>query len=242
MYQILQKINVNKQLLLDAGKILLIAELFYGNVLYGIPFLVLLIPINRRHLAEAEREKIELAGKQFADALNSIAFAVEVGYSMENAISEACKDMEVMHGKNSLIYQQLWEILNKIKVNIPIEKAFSDMAEAVDNEDIKYFAQVFSLAKRTGGNLVSILNNTARRINKKIEVKTEINTIISGKKMEQKIMSAIPFVIVMYLRVTAPEFVTPLYGNITGMAVMTVCLAIIVGADFIARYMLAIGI
>ena len=54
---------------------------------------------------------------------------------------------------------------------------------------------------------------------------SEVDTIISGKKkMEQRVMSLIPAVIVIYLKVTAKEFIQPLYGNIAGIIIMTVCL------------------
>lgn len=237
MREILQKIDVKIVI-----KLFLAAELFYGNMLVGIPFLLLLIPIGRYTKKEKIKAEISETGRQFADALNSIAFAVEVGYSMENAVAEAAKEMEKMYGKDASITTQLIKIQNKIAVNVSVEQAFLEMAEEVDNEDIKYFSHIFSLTKRSGGNLVSVLNNTARRINKKIEVKSEIMTIISGKKMEQNIMSAIPYVIIAYLRFSAPEFIVPLYGNLLGILIMTLCLAVCAGADFLADKILDIQV
>lgn len=237
MREILQKIDVKAVII-----IFLIAELFYGNIIVGIPFLLLLIPISRKAKKDKIKTEINEIGRQFADALNSIAFAVEVGYSMENAVGEAAKEMEKMYGNESPITNHLIKIQNKIAVNISVEQAFLEFAQEVKNEDIKYFSHIFSLTKRSGGNLVSVLNNTARRINKKIEVKTEIETIISGKKMEQNIMSAIPFVIIAYLRFSAPEFIVPLYGNAFGIAIMTVCLGVCIGADMLANKILDIQV
>lgn len=44
--------------------------------------------------------------------------------------------------------------------------------------------------------------------------------------MEQKVMSAIPALIIIYLKVTARDFIEPLYGNVSGMLIMTGCLII----------------
>lgn len=48
-------------------------------------------------------------------------------------------------------------------------------------------------------------------------------------------MSLIPAVIVIYLKVTAKEFIQHLYGNIAGIIIMTVCLAVYVVSDMWAK-------
>ena len=98
-----------------------------------------------------------------------------------------------------------------------------------------YFAEIFRYAKRSGGDLMAVIKNTAQIIQQKEEVMSEVDTIISGKKMEQRVMSLIPAVIVIYLKVTAKEFIQPLYGNIAGIIIMTVCLAVYVVSDMWAK-------
>lgn len=242
MREILQKISFNRAVIFGIIKIFLTAELFYGNMALGIPFLFLIIFIYRKNKIQIRKKRINELGRQFADALNSMAFAVEVGYSMENAVAEAAKDMGMMYGADSPIVIQLEKILHKIAVNISIEQAFTELAKDIDNEDIRYFAHIFSLTKRTGGNLISVITNTAGRINKKSEVKAEIEAIVSAKKMEQKIMSAIPYGIIVYLRLTGPEFISSLYGNLIGMTIMTVSLLVCIAADKMACHILQIEI
>ncbi len=223
-------------------KIVLTAELFYGNWYLAVPFMFLFIPLRKQGLKNKERQEQALLDKQFADALNSMSFAVEVGYSMENAVREALKDMRVMYGSDAMIVKALAQIINKMEVNITVEQAFDEFADGSGNEDICYFAHVLALAKRSGGNLNSVLRNTAQRICKKLEVKSEIDTIVSGKKMEQAVMSVIPYGMIAYLRITSPEFVVPLYGNIVGIAVMTVCLLVCTGAGRLSKRFLAIQV
>lgn len=54
----------------------------------------------------------------------------------------------------------------------------------------------------------------------------EIETCLAGKIMEQKVMSMIPLMILAYMRLTSPEFLEVLYGNITGNIFMGICLAV----------------
>lgn len=98
-----------------------------------------------------------------------------------------------------------------------------------------YFAEVFAYAKRSGGDLIAIIRNTASIISDKNEVVKEINTIISGKKMEQTVMNIMPFGMIIYLRIASPEFIEPLYGNLFGAAVMSVCLVVYAAAFMLGR-------
>ena len=82
-------------------------------------------------------------------------------------------------------------IINQIRMNITVEKALLEFAERTGVEDIINFAEIFAIAKRTGGDLVKVIRTTANAINDKIEVKREIITLVTAKKHEADIMKAI---------------------------------------------------
>ena len=88
-----------------------------------------------------------------------------------------------------------------------------DFAERWDTEDMRHFAQVFQTAKRTGGNLIAITHATAEKISQKIEVQREIQTMLAGKKMEGKIMSAIPLGLIIFFWISSPGFLDCFYRS-----------------------------
>ena len=49
----------------------------------------------------------------------------------------------------------------------------------------------------------------------------EIAAALSGRRMEQNIMKIMPFGILAYVGMSSPGYFDPLYGNITGTAIMT---------------------
>lgn len=48
-------------------------------------------------------------------------------------------------------------------------------------------------------------------------------------------MNIMPFGMIIYLRITSPEFIEPLYGNLFGAAVMSVCLVVYAAAFMLGR-------
>ena len=97
-------------------------------------------------------------------------------------------------------------------------------------EEIKDFSEVFSIAKRSGGNIKEIISDTTDVIDAKIEMKREFRTLISSKRFEHRLMCVIPFAILGYIGVTSPGYFDMLYGNMRGIVIMTICLFVYLGA------------
>ena len=111
-------------------------------------------------------------------------------------------------------------------MNRPVEEGLMDFGERSGLEDISNFAQVVSAAKRRGGGMVEMINQTAGMIRDKIQVQEEIHTMTAAKVFEQQVMSAVPFLIVLYIDITSPGFFDIMYETPGGRWVMTLCLGL----------------
>ena len=213
-----------------AGVTALVDFLFYGTL-----WVMLLTPVTagflmkRRKILLEKRRKKRMT-KQFGDMMISLCVALRAGYSMENALAECARDLEKLHGEEAEMVAELKYIRNQMQISIPVEKLLSQLGERTGVEDIQSFVNVYAIAKRTGGNLEQVLQNTAVRLRDKMEVMEEIEACIAAKKMEERIMGCMPCGIILYLRLLSPGFLDPLYGNVLGAAVMTVCLAVYMAA------------
>ncbi len=211
------------------------AYIFYANILMAF----ILSPYVYLHYKQRKKERVKKDNdefcRKFRDGIMSVSFALNVGYSIENAFIQAVEELELIYGRDSDITIKFRYIVVRLGQNENIEDIFMDFAEESKVEDIIYFAEIFRYAKRSGGDLISIIRNTTQIIQQKEEVLSEIDTIISGKRMEQRVMSIIPAAIVVYLKLTAAEFIQPLYGNVYGAVIMTVCLIVYVIADMWAK-------
>ena len=214
---------------------------------YQTPWVMLLVvPVSvfflRWKKKQMIRERKRRLNYQFRDALNSMSVAVQAGYSVENAVKESLKEMQIFYSDDAVILRELEIMVRQIRVQVPVEQAVEELSERTKLPDVESFAGVFVTAKRSGGNLMSIIRNTADQIGDKIDVKREIDTILAAKKYEFQVMSVIPFGIVLYMTVSFPEFMGNLYGNIAGRGVMTGCLIIYLGAYGLGRKIIEIEV
>ncbi len=214
--------------------IALAAYFFYRSWLACVVFLPGLVLFMKRKKRElAKRKRQELSG-EFKDLILSVAANQKAGYSIENAFRESYRDMAMLYGEKSVICTELRYILAGLDNNVVLEKLLYSLGARSGLPDVMQFADVFVIAKRNGGNMTDILAKTAAVIEQKTETDREIQLMISGKKTEQKIMNAVPFLIIFYVGTTSKGFFDVLYHNLIGVIVMTVCLGF-----YLAAYLLS---
>ena len=179
---------------------------------------------DRAGVLAAQRENT--MREEFLTAMQSFETSLKAGSSAENAVRESITEMEKIYSPDCFIVTELKVISGGMSLNEPIEKLMKDLGRRSHIDDIRSFADVFGIARRTGGDLIAITANTVKGLQQKQETRMEVATVLAGKKMEQNVMSLIPMGILLYVSLTSPGFLDPMYENFTGRLIMSVCLAV----------------
>ncbi len=207
-----------------------IAFFFYRSWLAGL-LLIFFVPVyfkwKRKQAVKKRKWELTLA---FREAVVMVSANLQAGNSVENAFRRTYTDLNELYGEKEDITKEFLMIGRGLDNNLILEKLLLDFGQRSDVEDIRDFAEIFSAAKRTGGNLREIITDTADIISDKIEIKRNLRILISEKQFEQKIMSVIPFFILIYIGVTSPGYFDSLYHNMEGVGIMTGCLVAYVAA------------
>lgn len=222
--------------------LLLAGRLFYGSFVISLFILPLSIPWFFHEKKKKERKDNHDLGIQFKDAMMAVSTAQKAGYSVENSFHEAKHDMELLYGKHAPICKELEIIHQGINNNLSVEKMIRKLGRKSGNRDIAEFAGVFAVAKRSGGNMTETIERCVDVIGKRMEVESEIDVLISAKRMEAQIMEMVPFGIMAYVGLTNPGFFDALYGNVLGIFIMTVCLLIYIAAYLMIEKIVTIEI
>lgn len=219
-----------------------ICYLFYDSYKAAalmIPFAIIDYHKLRERKLENQKYKLTL---QFKTMIESLVTSLNAGYSLEHAFEDARKDLSLMYDKHDYIFEELNIILSGLKMNISLDNLLKDFGERSGIDDIKNFANVVMVAKKSGGNLIRIIQKTVNSIADKIAVEEEIETLIAAKKLEKRIMMIMPYGIIFYLRVSNGEFLEVLYHNLLGVMLMTLFLIMIYAADLWASKIMEIRV
>ncbi|RAP77061.1 type II secretion system F family protein [Paenibacillus montanisoli] len=203
------------------------AFLFYRSVVAALVLSaagVLAPRIQRRTLLEQRRLRLAL---QFKEALYSIASSLAAGRSVENAFLTAHEDLRLLYPDPSAEILVEFEIIAaRMGYGESLEQALTDFSSRAQIDDISQFADVFTTCKRSGGDLVEVIRRTSQTIGEKLDVQQEIAVMVAQKRLESRIMMAVPFVFLAFLNLTAPDYMAPLYNGI-GYVLLTAALILL---------------
>ena len=215
-----------RYLLQGVGACALIAYVFYRSV----PVFGMFLPLSflrplfaAKTLGKARRDRLRL---EFREGIEAIASALETGASLENAFSLAAEDMKEIYGEDGMIAGEFYRISRQLRMNRTVETLVEGFAERSGVEEIRSFAEILAISKRSQGGTAQIIAHVSGVISGRIRVKEEIENMTAEKRFEQKIMNLIPFGIVIYIDFTSPGFFQVMYTTIAGRVVMTVCLVV----------------
>ena len=215
-----------------------LAFFFYRSVW---AFLPMMIPAALYLLWERRIEKRKKGRqllRQFSECILSVSSSVRSGYAAENAFLESMKDMEMMFGKEAGILRELKVIQGGLENHTSLERLLRDMGQRTGLEEVKEFAEIFAITKRNGGNLADVIHMTAQEITEGMVLEEEMNTLLASKRLEQKIMNLIPFLLIIYLEFTTPGYFGMFFGDVSGIVIMTLFLIWYVAAYGLSEYIL----
>ena len=202
----------------------LVSYLFYGTWVCAILFSPYLFRYMKSWEKQFIKKKQNSFRLQFKDAIQSLSAALNVGYSVENAMHETVKELQGIYKKDDTVLREFSYMIRQLQMNMTAETVLNNFAHRTQDEDVQTFVTVFNMAKRSGGDTLEIIRNAVRQIGEKIDVEREITTLMSAKKKEFKIMTMIPMAMILYLKISFPQFLDVLYGNFAGIVIMSVCL------------------
>ena len=192
----------------------------------------------RERRNDISRIRTDEKRSQFMISMQLVNMSLLSGSAFENAVRNALPELKKLYGDDSFIAAAFSRMTGQFARNINAETALEEFAAASDVEEIRDFVEVFRTARRTGGDLCSILRNTIAGMQQREETMKEIETVLSGKIMEQRIMSIIPLFILAYSGITSPETMDAMYHTGIGRVIMGIALVMYTGAFLMGRHIL----
>ena len=173
--------------------------------------------LNKR---EFEKERLKRIQARFMDFLLCLEPLLKTSGTFSGAFSEAVLDYKRFHG-NDEVSKCLENAVNDFRMNSGTSEVLGALAEKLNIEDARAFAGSMAVCESTGGNAVEVTGRTTELLVGRIRILCDINTVLSGKIFEQKIITLMPFLLLGILASAAGSYLEPLYTSGTGRIVMT---------------------
>jgi tight adherence protein B len=172
------------------------------------PFIVL----KRRQAARRKQ-----FAEQILDAVMLISNSLKSGYSFQQAVDVVAREMAPP------ISEEFKKLLQELKLGVQFDTAMKNLVERVGNDDIDLVATCVNIQREIGGNLSEILDNISHTIRDRVRIKGEVRTLTAQGRLSGWILSLLPIGIGMLIYVINPAYISVLFTNRIGQAMLLVC-------------------
>lgn len=217
--------------------------LFYHSLFFalisGLLVILFIVPFENW---KAEKRRVLLI-TQFKDMLYSMSAYVATGVQIADALEGCLDNLKSMYDEKSPMVMELSSMVLNIRENKESEiRLLQDLANRSHCEDIDNFVQVYVSCTVTGGDLEKVLKNTIDILMDKINIEREIRTFTAQKKLEGNIITIMPVMVILFLNLFFPEYLSPLYTTVSGRVLMTGALIGLAAAHLMMRHLTGIEV
>jgi tight adherence protein B len=152
----------------------------------------------------ARRRRMDKLARQLPEALDLMSRGLKVGHPLNVTIASVASEMPDPIGTEFGIAQ------DQVSYGDTIIDAFSDMADRLDIEDVRYLSVSIGIQHGSGGNLARVLQVLSKVIRDRAMMRKKILAISAEGRFSAMILSALPFGIFGMISMTTPSY----YGDV----------------------------
>lgn len=216
---------------------LCICLIFYKNFLVSLIISFLSLVLYKRSKLELIRKRKENILNQFKMFIDILLATVSTGDDLYNAYVVSYNEFtKISNDKNFIT--SLKNGLNCLQIYNDLNKAFEIAFKTYNVDELDKFCDSVSLTSTMVGNMRDVIINVSDLIIEKINLQNDIKKIFYEKKLEMKTMIVIPILIYLFMSITAPDYVLPLYESLKGYMIITLCLILMLIAYIMGEKMM----
>jgi len=193
----------------------------------GLAFGVL-IPLAFLSNRESRRKNAFL--EQMPETLQLIAGSLSSGYSLPQAIDAVVQDT------SPPMSTEFNRALIEARLGVPIEDALDNIAERMQSVDFSWVVMAIRIQREVGGNLAELLTTVAATMRERERLRRQVEVLSAEGRLSAWILGALPVVFALYLLLTRPEYLQPLYTTLLGWVLLVVAgIQLTVGALWLSK-------
>jgi len=183
---------------------------FALRLMVALPALLLPYILIRR----ARTRRLCRIEQQLPDATDFIARALRAGHSFTNVLQIVGNELPEPLSREFRIARE------EINYGVPMGEALHNMAERIPLTDLRYLIIAVLIQRESGGNLAEILGNISTIIRSRLKLVAQVRVLSAEGRMSAWILGLLPFAVLVILSLAAPNYVSLLWTDPSGMRLL----------------------
>ncbi len=164
-----------------------------------------------RFLAKRRSRKFE---RQLPDVLTLVASSLSTGFSLMQALDGVARDSAEPAAK------EFSRALAEARIGSDVDQALERMAERMGSDNMKWTSMAISIQRQVGGNLAETLRTTAATLRDREALGRQVRALSAEGRLSAYILVLLPIGIFLFSLQTNYEYISLLWSNMIGYAMM----------------------
>ncbi len=216
-------LDVSQSLLL-AGVLMVVAGVasmvLHGSALFMGLAMLATLGGGMYYLRYRAAQRIVAIENQLPDALDLMVRALQSGHAFVSALQITASE------SRAPMADELRKVFDEIQLGLGVPSALQHLASRIDSKEIRYFVVAVLIQNETGGNLADVLRKTATLIRERQKIAGVVRVLSAEGRISAWILSVMPFLLAFFLYLINPEFVSALWKDPMGLAMLGVSLGL----------------
>jgi tight adherence protein B len=192
--------------------------------------------ISREWVIRMLRRRRDRFAEQLPDALQVVASALRSGHSFAGSLAV------VVESASEPMKSEMQQVVADEQRGVPIQDSLGVVAERMASRDVEQLALVAQLQREAGGDAAEVVDRVAETVRERFDLKRLIQTLTMQGRMSRWIVSALPIVIVLAVRLEHPSYFHPLVSSLGGRIVLGFAAAWAVAGSFVIKKIVEIEV
>lgn len=188
--------------------------LLFQSALWGLLGAVAAALVPALALGVAARRRLNRLQGQVIDVLMIIASSLRAGHSFLQALDMVSKEIsEPAAG-------EFTRAVSEIRLGRPVEEALGALGDRMGSEDFDWAMMAVNIQREVGGNLAEVLDTVAETLRDRDTVRRQVKVLAGEGKLSARILTVLPFAIILILSRLNPGFLDPLFSTFIGRVLL----------------------
>lgn len=163
-------------------------------------------------------DRLEKFSEQLPAVFKSVAAAINAGSSIQQALLHASDQI------GPPAKEELAAVNEQIALGMPIDEALDLLHLRMPAIELDFILLGLSIQRRVGGNLISLLRQTADAIEARGRLRGNLKIETAQARLSATVIGFLPLLVMGLIAIIDPAFIAPMFTTPTGLAMLAIAI------------------
>lgn len=208
----------------------------HQSVLTGLAAGAVLSATPLMYLHYKRSKRMATIEHQLPEVLDLITRALRAGHAFSSSLKMAGEEMA------KPVAGEFRTVHDEVNFGVSLQQALTHLSDRVPLTDLRYFVVAVLIQRDSGGNLTEILGNLSRLIRERLKLLAKVRVLSSEGRLSAWILGLMPFFLAGIMNLVNPDFMSPLWKDPIGIAIVKYMLALMLIGVLLLRQIIRIRV